>query len=63
MRRDRGGSWAAIYDMATYGGLEEEIWRCQPCTDRLGPVTSNARPHDGDMRPYQGLFPTDRGEG
>jgi len=46
------GSSAAIYDFASCG-LDHEHFRCVPCTEKIGPVQSNARPHDGDMSPYQ----------
>lgn len=47
------GSWAAIYSGYE---LSHELTRCQRCTEKNGPVTSNANPADGDMRPYQGTY-------
>src|ERR1700761_8457696 len=52
MRLTNGASSADIYDMVGMG-LDHERYRCSLCTERLGPVQSNARPHDGDMAPYQ----------
>lgn len=46
------GSSADIYDMVLMC-LSHEHWRCLACTEKLGPVQSNARPADGDMTPYQ----------
>lgn len=48
-------SWAAVYDFAGMC-LSHEHYRCDDCTDRLGPARSNARPADGDMSSYQGFF-------
>lgn len=56
MSANKGWSWAHIYDMAGWSGLEREHYRCHACTDSKGPAQSNAKPHDGDMRPYQGMF-------
>jgi len=50
-----GASWAEIYDMVGMG-LDHEILRCAECTQRLGPAESNARPYDGNMTPYQGVW-------
>jgi hypothetical protein len=56
MRCDRGASWANIYEFPN-GGLDREILRCSSCTEIVGEAQSNARPHDGNMSPYQGVFP------
>lgn len=50
---EAGSSWAHVYDMIGHG-LDRELHRCRKCTEAKGAVQSNARPHDGDMRPYQG---------
>lgn len=52
--RPNGGSFATIWDFVGMG-LDHEQFRCGPCTERLGPAQSNARPADGDMSPYQWL--------
>lgn len=51
----RGGSWAHKYDMVAMG-LSHEAYRCRSHTRSVGPIQSNARPHDSDMSPYQGIF-------
>lgn len=51
----KGASWAHIYDFVGMG-LDREHFRCAGCTERLGPAQSNARPHDGNMQEYQGVF-------
>lgn len=48
-----GASWAAIY--SSYE-LSHELMRCVACTEKFGPVESNASPADGDMRPYEGTY-------
>lgn len=47
-----GASTAEIFDLV---GMQPDYTRvrCAKCTAELGPVKSNARPADGDMRPYQ----------
>ena len=47
-------SWAMIYDMVACEALYEHQ-RCKRCHDKYGPAQSNARPHNGDMSPYQGV--------
>lgn len=47
-----GASSARMYDMAAMEASHDHA-RCVRCTSRMGPVQSNARPADGDMRPYQ----------
>ena len=43
-----------------YGaGSGREVHRCRKCTADKGPVRSNARPHDGDMTPYEWKEKTD----
>lgn len=49
-------SWANVYDM-TGGGLDHEHFRCVSCFEKFGAVHSNARPHDGNMLPYEGVTP------
>lgn len=49
----RDGTWAAIFDLVAME-LSHEHWRCTRCTGKLGPAQSNARPHNGDMTPYEG---------
>lgn len=51
-----GASAANIYDFVAME-LSHEHFRCRRCTERLGPAVSNARPWDGDLAPYQRLFP------
>lgn len=52
-----GGSWGNRYDFVAMEQITTRT-RCTACTKRLGPQCSNARPYDGDMRPFQGLFGT-----
>jgi hypothetical protein len=47
-------SWAYIYDFVAMQPDYLHI-RCKSCTDKLGPVHSNASPYDGDMSSYQGI--------
>ena len=47
-----GASWAYKYDMVAME-CSHEHWRCSKCTDKYGPVHSNARPADGNMSPYE----------
>jgi phage FluMu protein Com len=47
-----GASYARIYDFVAMG-LDRERIRCPKCTEHLGPVQSNARPHNCDMSSYQ----------
>ena len=47
-----GASTAYQYDFVAMECTHEH-WRCPSCTARLGPVRSNARPHNGDMTPYE----------
>jgi rubredoxin len=54
-RPSERATWAEIYDMVGYG-LDHERHRCETCTLRYGPVRSNARPYNGDMRSYEGFF-------
>lgn len=49
-----GSSWAEHYDFAGMQ-LDHTHIRCPDCTDKLGPVESNAKPCDGDMNPYEGV--------
>lgn len=51
-----GGSSADIYDFGPSPGLDHEHYRCNKCTERLGPAESNARPSNGDMSPYQRML-------
>ena len=51
-------SWAMIFTFPTMddcGGPDGEVFHCDKCTKIHGPATSNARPSNGDMRPYQGF--------
>ena len=50
-----GGSTADIYDFVAMC-CDYTHLRCPVCTEKLGPVTSNARPHDGNMAPYQSII-------
>ena len=50
------GSWADIYDFVALC-CDYQHFRCARCTEKLGPALSNAKPHNGDMSPYQGVFP------
>jgi hypothetical protein len=52
----KSGTWAEIYDMSGWSGLEYEAFRCDACTEKAGPATTNARPYDGDLTGYQGRF-------
>jgi len=47
-----GSSMAERYDMVAMCADYIHM-RCPRCTDRLGPVQSNAQPSNGDMSPYQ----------
>lgn len=49
-------SWAHIYDFVAME-LSHEHFRCKRCTERLGPVRTNARPANGDLSPYEGTRP------
>jgi len=54
-----GLSWADQYTFYP-PGCDYVHQRCPRCTERLGPVTSNARPHDGNMGSFQGINTPDR---
>jgi hypothetical protein len=45
-------SSAIIYDLIQLEPMYEHI-RCQACTEKLGPIHSNACPADGDMSQYE----------
>lgn len=47
------GTWANIYDFVAME-QSHEIIRCEKCSDAGHAAHSNARPSDGDMRPYEG---------
>ena len=47
-----GSSTAYMYDFVAMECIYEH-WRCHSCTARLGPIRSNAKPHNGDMTPYE----------
>ena len=49
-----GASSARMYDFVAMEPSHDHF-RCAECTKRLGPVCSNARPYNGDMRPYQSI--------
>lgn len=51
-----GSSWADRYDFVAMECIETRT-RCPACTNKLGPLHSNARPANGDMSPYQGVQP------
>lgn len=55
MKFDGRATWSHKYDFVAMC-CDYEHFRCGPCTERLGPTVSNARPHNGDMSPYQGTF-------
>jgi ribosomal protein L37E len=46
-------SWANTYDFVAMEP-KDELLRCSRCTRVAGRVRSNARPSNGDMRPYEG---------
>jgi len=50
---ERNATWANTYDFVRMEPKDELI-RCSRCSRRDGPALSNARPSNGDMRPYQG---------
>lgn len=50
---ERGATWANTYDFVAMEP-KDELLRCARCSRKAGPVRSNARPANGDMRPYQG---------
>jgi hypothetical protein len=52
---ERKATWANTYDFVAMEP-EGELLRCSRCTRKAGPVLSNARPYNGDMRPYQGYL-------
>ena len=47
-----GASFAFIYDFVAMEFMYQH-WRCPSCTVKLGPVHSNAMPHNGDMTRYE----------
>jgi hypothetical protein len=47
-----GSSSARMYDFVAME-CDYEHWRCSSCSARLGQIRSNARPHNGDMTPYE----------
>lgn len=47
------GSWAHQYDFAAMEPSHDSE-RCQRCTDKLGPVLSNARPRNDIWDQYEG---------
>ena len=47
-----GASSAMIFDFVAMEPSHEHL-RCAACTKKLGPVHSNARPANGDMKPYE----------
>lgn len=51
---DSGASAAYKYDFIAMECTHQH-WRCPFCTARLGPVRSNATPHNNDMTPYEFL--------
>lgn len=53
-----GATWAMIYDFAAMEPKYER-YHCKACTESYGPAQSNARPHDGNMGPYQGYIAKD----
>ena len=52
--REPKSSWVEIYSGRS--GLDREYYRCQSCTEKLGPAESNAAPYDKDMSSYQEVF-------
>lgn len=48
------GSWAEIYDFVGMQ-LDHTHFRCERCTEHLGPVETNAKPWNGDLSSYQGV--------
>lgn len=54
MTTEKGASSASIYSFNPQSlGLDYEHMRCRSCSEKMGPVQSNAQPHDGDMTKYQ----------
>ena len=51
---DGGASSARMYDFVAMEATHDHF-RCASCTVKLGPAHSNARPHDGDMRPFESV--------
>jgi len=52
IKYNSGWSWALII---SWFGVDGEIFRCEKCTDKYGIIESNAKPYDGDIKPYQGI--------
>jgi hypothetical protein len=50
-----GASSAMMFDFVAMCPDYERL-RCADCTERLGPVHSNARPSNGDMSPYETIY-------
>lgn len=55
-----GASLAEIFDFAAMQP-DHTALRCPSCTNRLGPVQSNAMPCDGDLSRYQTVISEVRG--
>lgn len=51
----KGGSFAHHYDFVAMEP-DYDIGRCKKCTETHGPCLSNARPHDGNMKPYEWII-------
>lgn len=49
-----GASSARMFDFVAMEPRYDHF-RCVRCTEHLGAVCSNARPHDGNMSPYQSV--------
>jgi len=47
-----GATFASMFDFVAMCP-DYDHCRCGACTERLGPVKSNARPHSGDTSPYE----------
>lgn len=56
MKYEGGASSADIFDFIAMECIETRT-RCASCTSQLGPLPSNARPANGDMRPYETIYP------
>ena len=51
-----GASSARMFDFVAMEPSYDHL-RCAACTEKLGPIHSNARPANGDMSPYESTHP------
>jgi hypothetical protein len=49
---NKGATFATMFDFVAMEASHDSM-RCSACTERLGPVKSNARPHDGDTSKWE----------